>query len=334
MDIKISKNMNCIEIAKSGGPENLRVTSIPVPLPKKNEVLIKVYAAGINRPDIMQRQGNYPPPKGASPIPGLEISGVIAKGNPISSKFKIGEKVCALVTGGGYAGYCIAPEAQVLRIPNNLSMIESAAIPETFFTVWANLFHNKMLSSGESILIHGGASGIGTTAIQLANAFGARVYTTVGSDDKCKFLNKVGSKNINYKKKDFVKFIKKETNEKGVDVILDIIGAQYFDQNLEILTKNGRLILLAFQGGFQKEINLLPILKKHLIVRGSTLRPRSIKEKGVIAKELYKKVWPLIENKIVKPIIYKTFSMYDVKKAHELMESSKHIGKIVLRIEN
>ena len=290
MDIKISKKMNCIEIAKFGGPENLRVTSIPVPLPKKNEVLIKVYAAGINRPDIMQRQGNYPPPKGASPIPGLEISGVIAKVDPTSSKFKIGEKVCALVTGGGYAGYCIAPEAQTLRIPNNLSMIESAALPETFFTVWANLFHNKMLSSGESILIHGGASGIGTTAIQLANAFGARVYTTVGSDDKCKSLDKIGSKNINYKKRDFVKFIKKETSGKGVDVILDIIGAAYFDQNLEILTKNGRLILLAFQGGFQKEINLLPILKKHLIVRGSTLRPRTIKEKGVIAKELYKKV--------------------------------------------
>ena len=334
MDIKISKKMNCIEIAKFGGPENLRVTSIPVPLPKKNEVLIKVYAAGINRPDIMQRQGNYPPPKGASPIPGLEISGVIAKVDPTSSKFKIGVKVCALVTGGGDAGYCIAPEAQTLRIPNNLSMIESAALPETFFTVWANLFHNKMLSSGESILIHGGASGIGTTAIQLANAFGARVYTTVGSDDKCKSLDKIGSKNINYKKRDFVKFIKKETSEKGVDVILDIIGAQYFDQNLETLSKNGRLILLAFQGGFQKEINLLPILKKHLIVRGSTLRPRSIKEKSVIAKELYKKVWPLIENKVVKPIIYKTFSMYDVKKAHELMESSKHIGKIVLRIEN
>jgi len=334
MDVKISNKMNCINISKPGGPENLKVTSIPVPLPRKNEILIKVYAAGINRPDIMQRQGNYPPPKGASPIPGLEVSGVVAKVNSFSSKFKIGEKVCALVAGGGYACYCIAPEAQVLKIPNNLSMIESAAIPETFFTVWANLFHNKMLHSGDTILIHGGASGIGTTAIQLAHAFGAKVYTTVGSDDKCKYLNKIGCKNINYRKKDFVKFIKEETNDKGVDVILDIIGAQYFDQNLEILSKNGRLILLAFQGGFQKEINLLPILKKHLIVRGSTLRPRTVKEKGVIAKELYKKVWPLIENRIVKPIIYKTFSMYDVKKAHELMESSKHIGKIVLRIEN
>jgi len=332
MNIKIPKTMDCVDIIKPGGPENLRITTISVPSPNKNEVLIKVSAAGVNRPDIMQREGKYPPPKGASHIPGLEVSGTIIKINSKYSKFSLGDKVCALIAGGGYAGYCVAPEAQVLRIPSGLTMSEAAAIPETFFTVWANLFYNKMLSPGETILIHGGASGIGTTAVQLAISFGAKVFVTVGSDEKCKALHKIGAnKAINYKKQDFVKNIKKYTNEKGVDVILDIIGAEYFDKNLDILSKNGRLIMLAFQGGFQKNINLLPILQKHLIVRGSTLRPRTVKEKGLIAKELYNIVWPLIEKKLVKPILYKTFSIKDVKKAHELMESSKHIGKIILQ---
>jgi putative PIG3 family NAD(P)H quinone oxidoreductase len=280
----------------------------------------------------MQRQGLYPPPPGASLIPGLEVSGLVVKTNSSSSKFRIGDKVCALLAGGGYAEYCTAPEEQVLKAPAGLTMIEAAAIPETFFTVWANLFATKAFSSGEKILIHGGASGIGTTAIQLAIAFGAKVYTTAGSDKKCSILNKLGiEKSINYKKEDFVKCIKKYTNESGVDVILDIIGGEYFDRNLKILSKNGRLIILAFQGGYKKNINLLPILRNHLMVTGSTLRPRTVKEKGKLAKELYKKVWPLIENKIVRPIIYKSFSMKEVRKAHMLMERSEHIGKIVLK---
>jgi len=324
--------MNCIKIKNYGGPENLKLSKLQIPIPKKNEILIKVIAAGVNRPDIMQRQGLYPPPEGVSPIPGLEISGIVKKVISSSSKFKSGDKVCALVAGGGYAEYCIAPEEQVLKIPKGINMIEAAAIPETFFTVWANLFYGKKVLKGKKILIHGGASGIGTTAIQLAIAYGAIVYTTAGSAKKCSVLNKLGiEKSINYKKEDFVESIKKYTNNRGIDIVLDIIGADYFDKNLEILSKNGRLIILAFQGGFKKKVNLLPILKNHLIVTGSTLRPRAIKEKGKIAKQLNIKVWPLIENKVVKPIIYKTFPMKNANKAHILLEKSEHIGKIVLR---
>ena len=335
MKISIPEKMSCINIKKFGGPENLMIQTDPVPVPKNNEVLIEVVAAGLNRPDIMQRQGLYPPPPGASPIPGLEVSGRIVKINTSSSKFKIGDKVCALLAGGGYAEYCTAPEEQVLKVPNGLNLEEAGAIPETFFTVWANLFHSQNIIQGKSILIHGGASGIGTTAIQLAKAYGATIYTTAGSEKKCKTLEKIGAKkSINYKVEDFAEIILNITKNKGVDIVLDIIGAEYFDRNLKILSMKGKLIILAFQNGYRKNINLLPILKKHLKVTGSTLRPRTIEEKGILAKEVYKNVWPLIENKLVKPIIYKKFKMQEVQKAHILMEKSEHIGKIILKMKN
>ena len=329
----LPKQIDCIEIIKYGGPENLVMTKRDTPQIKKNELLIKVEAAGVNRPDIMQRQGLYPPPPGASDIPGLEVAGEVVAINTNKSRFKIGDKVCALVSGGGYSSYCIAPIEQTLPIPKGLSYIEAAAIPENFFTVWANVFDRGKLTKNDTILIHGGASGIGTTAIQLASSFGAKVFTTVGSEEKCNKMKELGAElAINYKRDDFEKIINEYTNNKGINIILDIIGASYFNKNLNILSKNGKLLIIAFQGGYENKLNLLPILKKWLTVTGSTLRPRSVEEKGLIANQLYEKVWPLIEKKVVLPQIYGSYKLKDANKAHTLVESSKHIGKIVLTI--
>ena len=329
----LPKQIDCIEIIKYGGPENLVMTKRDTPQIKKNELLIKVEAAGVNRPDIMQRQGLYPPPPGASDIPGLEVAGEVVAINTNKSRFKIGDKVCALVSGGGYSSYCIAPIEQTLPIPKGLSYIEAAAIPETFFTVWANVFDRGKLTKNDTILIHGGASGIGTTAIQLASSFGAKVFTTVGSEEKCNKMKELGAElAINYNKDDFEKIINEYTNNEGINIILDIIGADYFNKNLNILSKNGKLLIIAFQGGFENKLNLLPILKKWLTVTGSTLRPRSVEEKGLIANQLYEKVWPLIEKKVVLPQIYGSYKLEDANKAHSLVESSQHIGKIVLTI--
>ena len=331
--MKIPKEMNCIEITKPGGPENLLLVKKQTPKPSLDEVLIKVKAAGINRPDIMQREGRYPPPPGASDIPGLEIAGEIVEINASNTRFKLGDKVCALVSGGGYSSYCNAPIQQTLPIPRGLSFVEAAAIPETFFTVWTNVFDRGNLSKQDTILIHGGTSGIGTTAIQLARAFGAKVFTTVGSDEKCMKTKILGAElSINYKKQDFAEEINHYTNKKGVNMILDMIGAEYFEKNLNILSINGKLVIIAFQGGFEKKLNLLPILIKRLTVTGSTLRPRSPNEKGLIAESLFKKVWPLIEKGVVMPQIYVTYKLEDASKAHTLMESSQHIGKIVLTV--
>tara|TARA_B100000686_G_scaffold219200_1_gene226259 strand:- start:14192 stop:15193 length:1002 start_codon:yes stop_codon:yes gene_type:complete len=333
MKTLIPEEMKCIEIKKYGGPKNLKLTKRAIPKIKEGEVLIEVHAAGVNRPDVMQRQGLYPPPKGASDIPGLEIAGKIIAIDSKNKNFQIGDKVCALVSGGGYSNFCTAPEEQVLKIPKGLTFIEAAGIPETFFTVWTNIFERGKLQKGETILIHGGSSGIGTTAIQISKAFGAKVITTVGSDLKKNKTKKLGANMaINYKTQDFVKEVNQFTDNKGVDVILDIIGAEYFEKNLKILSKNGRLLIIAFQGGFEKKINLLPILTKWLTVTGSTLRPRSKEEKGYIANQLYKKVWPIIEKKLVMPQIYGTYNLKDAYKAHTLMESNKHIGKIILTI--
>ena len=329
----LPKQIDCIEIIKYGGPENLVMTKRDTPQIKKNELLIKVEAAGVNRPDIMQRQGLYPPPPGASDIPGLEVAGEVVAINTNKSRFKIGDKVCALVSGGGYSSYCIAPIEQTLPIPKGLSYIEAAAIPENFFTVWANVFDRGKLTKNDTILIHGGASGIGTTAIQLASSFGAKVFTTVGSEEKCNKMKELGAElAINYNRDDFEKVINEYTNNKGINIILDIIGASYFNKNLNILSKNGKLLIIAFQGGYENKLNLLPILKKWLTVTGSTLRPRSVEEKGLIANQLYEKVWPLIEKKVVLPQIYGSYKLKDANKAHTLVESSKHIGKIVLTI--
>ena len=329
----LPKQIDCIEIVKYGGPENLIMTKRDTPQIKKNELLIKVEAAGVNRPDIMQRQGLYPPPPGASDIPGLEVAGEVVAINTNKSRFKIGDKVCALVSGGGYSSYCIAPIEQTLPIPKGLSYIEAAAIPETFFTVWANVFDRGKLTKNDTILIHGGASGIGTTAIQLASSFGAKVFTTVGSEEKCNKMKELGAElAINYNRDDFEKVINEYTNNKGINIILDIIGASYFNKNLNILSKNGKLLIIAFQGGYEDKLNLLPILKKWLTVTGSTLRPRSVEEKGLIANQLYEKVWPLIEKKVVLPQIYGSYKLKDANKAHTLVESSQHIGKIVLTI--
>ena len=329
----LPKQIDCIEIIKYGGPENLIMTKRDTPQINKNELLIKVEAAGVNRPDIMQRQGLYPPPPGASDIPGLEVAGEVVAINADKSRFKIGDKVCALVSGGGYSSYCIAPIEQTLPIPRGLSYIEAAAIPETFFTVWANVFDRGNLKKNDIILIHGGASGIGTTAIQLASSFGAKVFTTVGSEEKCNKMKELGAElAINYNNDDFEKIINEYTNNEGVNIILDIIGANYFNKNLNILSKNGKLLIIAFQGGFENKLNLLPILKKWLTVTGSTLRPRSVEEKGLIANQLFEKVWPLIEKKVVLPQIYGSYKLEDANKAHTLVESSQHIGKIVLTI--
>jgi NADPH2:quinone reductase len=325
--------MTAIEIDGFGGPEVLKPTTRPVPLPSTGEVLIEVAAAGVNRPDIHQRQGNYAPPPGASDIPGLEVAGKIVAVGLGVHHYKVGQQVCALVAGGGYAAYCAAPEPQVLPVPKGLSLIEAAAIPETFFTVWTNLFERGALKAGETMLVHGGSSGIGTTAIQLAKAFGARIFTTAGSREKCQACEKLGADvAIEYKREDFAEVIKAKTAGRGVDVILDMIGGDYFQRNINSLAMDGRLVSIAYLRGARVEVNFMPVMRNRLTITGSTLRPRTAQEKGAIAAALHAKVWPLIEKGAVKPLIERTFPLAEAAAAHRLLESSSHVGKIVLTV--
>jgi NADPH2:quinone reductase len=311
----------------------LQPTDRSVPEPSESDVLIKVAAAGVNRPDIMQRKGLYPAPPGASDIPGLEISGTVIKTGNKVNHIKTGDPVCALVTGGGYAEYCIANAGLCLPIPNNFNYIQAAALPETFFTVWSNVFDRAQLKHHESLLIHGGSSGIGTTAIQLAKAFGAIVFVTAGSAVKCNFCIQLGADaTINYNDKDFVSEIDRITQGKGVDVILDIIGGDYFPRNLKCMGVDGRLVQIAIQNGPKAEVNLLPIMLKRLTITGSTLRAISNAFKQDIAAALLKNVWPLLESGKIQPVIDSTFILEDADKAHQLMGSSQHIGKIILTV--
>ncbi len=330
----LAATITAIEITEPGGPDVLKPGSRPMPLPGAGEVLIKVAAAGINRPDVMQRMGQYPPPAGASDIPGLEIAGTVVAAGLGVRHTKVGDDVCALVTGGGYATYCVAPEPQCLPVPKGLSMAEAAALPETCFTVWTNLFERGGLKPGETVLIHGGTSGIGTTAIQLAKALGAQqIFATAGSRDKCHACEKLGaSRGIDYKHEDFVKVIKEATAGRGVDVILDMVGGDYIQRNVNALAMERRIVSIAFLKGSQAEINLLPLMLKRGTLTGSTLRARTVEQKGAIAAPLHRVVWPLLEQGKVKPQIYRTFPLAAAAEAHRLMETSAHIGKIVLKV--
>jgi len=324
--------MTAIEITKPGGPEVLKATTRPVPLPGAGEVLVEVKAAGVNRPDVQQRQGGYDPPPGASDIPGLEIAGRVAAVGLGVHQFKVGDEVCSLVAGGGYATYCVAPVPQTLPVPKGLSMVEAAAVPETFFTVWTNLFERVRFQAGETVMIHGGSSGIGTTAIQLARAFGAaQIFATAGSAEKCRACEALGATHaIDYKTADFLAVVKEKTGGRGVDVILDMIGGDYMQKNLSALAMEGRLVNVAYLRGNKIEVNFAPVMLKRLTITGSTLRPRTVEQKGAIANALRRQVWPLLEKKTVKPVIYRTYPLAEAGAAHRLMESSEHIGKIVL----
>ncbi|MFC1665993.1 NAD(P)H-quinone oxidoreductase [Pseudomonadota bacterium] len=325
--------MKVIEISEPGAPQVLKVGQRPIPEPGEGEVLIKVSAAGVNRPDVMQRKGMYPAPPGASDIPGLEISGVVAACGPNSESVKQGDAVCALVTGGGYAEYCLASAPLCLPVPSGLQLVDAAALPETFFTVWSNIFERGALTQGEKLLVHGGSSGIGTTAIQLAKAFGADIFVTAGSDKKCQACLDLGADAaINYRDKDFVEEVKSYTGGKGVNLLLDMVGGDYLERNLKCLCPEGRLVQIALQKGPKTSINLLPIMLKRLTLTGSTLRPRSVEFKAAIASQLKAKVWPLFSDKSIKPIIHKVFDLADASEAHQLMESSQHIGKILLNV--
>jgi len=326
--------MRAIEIIVPGGPEVLRVTQRPVPIPAANEVLIEVAAAGVNRPDVLQRKGGYPPPPGASDIPGLEVAGTIVAAGAGANTWKTGDRVCALVTGGGYAEYVAAPAPQCLPIPRGLTLVEAAGLPETFFTVWVNVFERAGLKGSETLLIQGGSSGIGVTAIQMARAFGHRVFVTAGSAEKCTACEKLGaSRAINYRTEDFVAVVKEQTGGKGVDVILDMVGGDYVPRELACLADDGRLSLIAFLGGTRATIDMTDILRRRLTITGSTLRARSVEVKEAIARSLEQKVWPLIEAGRIKPVIYRTFRLEEASAAHALMESSAHVGKIILEIK-
>ncbi|WP_421361827.1 NAD(P)H-quinone oxidoreductase [Agrobacterium rosae] len=330
----LPETMKFVDLPTFGAPDVMTFATGPLPAPKAGEILVKVQAAGINRPDVAQRQGTYPAPKDASPVLGLEIAGeVVALGGGVN-EFGLGDQVCALANGGGYAQYCVVPAGQALPFPKGYDAVKAAALPETFFTVWANLFQMAGLTEGETVLIHGGSSGIGTTAIQLAKAFGADVYTTAGSKEKCEACEKLGAKRaINYREEDFAEVIKSETDGKGVDVILDMIGASYFQKNLSSLAKDGCLSIIAFLGGNMAEkVDLRPIMVKRLTVTGSTMRPRTADEKRAIRDELVTQVWPLLEAGEIGPVIHDIIDFDHVADCHKLMESSSHIGKIVMRL--
>ena len=327
----IPETMTCIEIIEPGGPEVLRTTDRPVPEPEDGEVLISVQAAGVNRPDCIQRQGHYAPPPGVTDIPGLEVAGNIVAVGKNAGQWKIGDTVCALVAGGGYAEFVAAPAVQCLAIPGSLGMTEAAALPETFFTVWTNVFERAGLKPGETLLVHGGSSGIGTTAIQIASRLGSKVITTAGSDEKCRICRKLGAERaVNYKEEDFVDAVKDFTGGIGVNVILDMVGGDYLARNIKALAPDGRQVSIAFLGGSKAEINFMPVMLKRLTLTGSTLRPLPIERKGEIARALEKTVWPMIANAEIAPVIHATFPLQDAADAHTLMESSQHIGKIVL----
>jgi len=331
---EIPKEMNFIDLSEFGGPEVLVPAKGPVPPVQAGEVLVRVHAAGVNRPDVQQRTGSYNPPPGASPVPGLEISGTVVALAPDVTGWKVGDQVCALVSGGGYAEYCPAPAPQCLPVPRGLSLLEAGGLPETYYTVWTNVFERGRLQAGETILIHGGSSGIGTTAIQLAREFGARVFTTVGNAEKAKVCRALGAERaIDYRNEDFVAVVKQLTADKGVDLVLDMVGGSYIERNIAALAVEGRLVQIAFLEASRAEVDFLPMMIKRLTITGSTLRPRTIAQKAEIAAELRQNVWPLIEAGKVKPLIHKTFPLADAAAAHALMESSTHIGKIMLTCE-
>src|SRR5262245_29345024 len=323
--------MIAVEITRPGDPDVLVAVERPRPSPGAGEVLIKVAAAGVNRPDVFQRRGRYPPPPGASDIPGLEVAGTVEEGGPDVREFAVGDRVCALVAGGGYAEYCTAPAPQCLPVPRGLDLISAAAIPEAFFTVWTNVFERGRLRAGETILVHGGSSGIGTTAIQLAHARGARVSATAGSAAKCAACEKLGAKRaVNYREEDFVAIVRELTGGRGVDVVLDMVGGDYFARNIESLAVEGRLVEIATLQGVKAELNIQTIMQRRLTITGSTLRARPVAEKGAIARAVHEQVWPLLESGAVKPIVHATFPLRDAAEAHRVMESSSHIGKLVL----
>jgi NADPH2:quinone reductase len=329
----LPSRMTAIAIRAPGGPEVLVPEERAVPNPNAGEVLVKVTAAGVNRPDVMQRLGSYPPPPGASDIPGLEIAGEVVALGAGAMRYKTGDKVTALVAGGGYAEYCPVHESNALPAPATLSLIEAAAIPETFFTVWHNVFDRGRLESGETLLVHGGTSGIGTTAIQLAKAFGARVITTAGTVEKCDACRKLGADvAVNYRSEDFVAATKAATGGKGADLILDMVGGDYIERNYEAAAVEGRIVQIAFQGSPKANVNFVRIMLKRLTHTGSTLRARSVPDKAAIARALETNVWPLIAAGKVKPVIYRTFPLREASAAHALMETSTHIGKIVLAV--
>src|SRR5438067_4625916 len=325
--------MRAIEITQPGKPEVLQPCERPLPTLKPGEVLIRVIAAGVNRPDVFQRLGQYPVPPGASDLPGLEVAGEIVDGDVSNSDFKKGDLVCALVQGGGYAEYCAAPIEQCLPLPTGLTPLEAATLPETFFTVWSNVFLRAGLTDGETLLVQGGSSGIGVTAIQIAHALGHRVFATAGSVDKCRACEELGAERaINYKTEDFVAVVKELTAKKGVDVVLDMVGGDYLPREIDCLADDGRIALIALLGGAKAQVDLGQVLRRRLTITGSTLRPRPVAFKARIARELRERVWPLFGQGRIKPVIYKVFPLDEAAAAHALMESSEHVGKIVLKV--
>ena len=326
--------MQAIAIQAYGAPEMLQLTTCPDPVAGSGEVLIRVAASGINRPDVLQRKGHYPVPPGASELPGLEVAGEIVAGDTeamAEAGLQLGDKVCALVAGGGYAELCVAPAAQCLPVPTGLDMVQAASLPETFFTVWSNVFDRARLQPGETLLVQGGSSGIGVTAIQMAKALGARVIVTAGSDDKCEACVKLGADHaINSKTHDFVEEAKRLTDGKGVDVVLDMVAGDYIAREVECLADDGRIVIIAIQGGTKSGFNAGQVLRRRLTITGSTLRPRPVAFKAAIARALREKVWPLVESGAIAPVIYRTFPAAQAAEAHALMESNQHIGKIVL----
>lgn len=332
--MNLPETMTCIEISAPGAPEMLKPATRPVPRPGPGELLVRVAAAGVNRPDVLQRQGNYPPPPGASDLPGLEVAGTVAAVGDGVSGWGLGEPLCALLAGGGYAEYCVVPAPQCLPVPGALSLVEAASLPETFFTVWHNVFERGELQPGELLLVHGGTSGIGVTAIQLAHALGSKVFATAGSPEKCRACERLGAdRGIDYRTEDFVAVVKELTHGKGVDVVLDMVGGDYVPRNLEALGADGRHVSIAFLRGAKVTLNLFQVMVRRLTLTGSTLRPRPVAVKGAIAQALHHQVWPLIAHGTVKPVVHATFPLAAAAEAHRLMESSEHIGKIVLTLE-
>lgn len=330
----MNRNMRAVEITSFGGPEVLRLGERPVPQPGVGELLIRVAASGINRPDVLQRMGHYAPPSGTSDLPGLEVAGVVESGDAAAmaeAGIRVGDRVCALVAGGGYAQWCVAPVVQCLPVPDGFSDVEAASLPETFFTVWSNVFDRGRLQAGESLLVQGGTSGIGVTAVQLARAFGATVIATAGSDEKCAACLQLGAHEaINYKTQDFVAEANRITQGKGVDVVLDMVAGDYVAREVQCLAEDGRIVIIAVQGGIKSDFNAGLVLRRRLTITGSTLRPRSVAFKGAIARALREHVWPLLVAGRVRPVIHSTFAATEAAKAHALMESNQHIGKIVL----
>jgi NADPH:quinone reductase len=327
----LPKTMTAISISRPGGPEALVPKTLPVPEPAEGEVLVRVEAAGVNRPDVLQRQGDYPPPPGAPDTPGLEIAGEVVAVGPGVRRYRLGDRVCGLVAGGGYAEFCAVAEANALPIPGDLCAVEAAGLPETFFTVWTNVFTRGKLQPGETLLVHGGSSGIGTTAIMMAKIWGARIFATAGSAEKCRVCEELGAERaINYRDEDFVEAVLAATDKRGADVILDMVGGDYVARNLQAAARDGRIVIIAFLKGSKVEINLLPVMLKRLTLTGSTLRIRSVEEKAEIARALEEHIWPHLAAGRIRPVIHKTFALSDAAAAHTLMESGAHIGKIIL----